>query len=1050
MKPVLLFLSLLLAPQALTRTQILDDFETLSGWSAVTSHGDASKATIATVPGKDGQALQMRFAFIGHMGSAAVEKRFRQPLPRNYQISFDIRGEGPVNNFVIRLMDSLDNVWWVNKSNFAIPHTWTRITLKKYQLPYGWGPSGGGELHVLDRIMFMIDVVEGGSGGVILDNLAIEPLDEGPELIPRVETSTSITGHPPKQSADGKTVFDWQTSGSGDRQWLAFDFQRTAPVGGLVIDWDSRDFATKFSVLMSDDGNTWISSYTANHANGGHSYVFLGESQGRFLKLILEQSSRGSGYKILRCTIKGPEFGFSINDFFGALAAGAPKGLFPKYLLQQQSYWTVVGVAGDTKEALMNEQGMIETDKQNFSLEPFLYIGRKLVTWNDVSVTQTLDKGFLPIPSVQWSTEQGIHLTITACAEGRPGQSVLLTKYRVENRGDSLIQGSLFIAVRPFQVNPPWQTFTIVGGAARIDSMAFDGVLRVNAKRVIPFTRPAACGVAEFDQGHVTEYLKSGRVPPFSAAIDHFGYASGALQYDFALQIGASKEVVIAVPFHREGPTLLPNMDERKAAAYFDSASARVAQLWESKVDNVDIELPPSASAIANTIRSNLAYALINADGPALQPGSRSYERSWLRDGALTSVALLQMGVVDEVRRYLDWYAGYQFPNGMIPCIVEDRGPEPIPEHDSHGEFIYAIAQYFHFTHDTTWLRGKWDHVMRTIRYIQSLRAMRKTPEYENGTPEQRACYGLVPESISHEGYCPKPMHSYWDDFFVLRGLKDAVTIAHVLGQTAAEKEFTAERDDFRNDFYNSMRLAMRNKKIDFIPGCVELGDFSGLSTTVGILPCDELGYIPEPALTHTFDESYKMFVDRKNNQADWGAYLPYEARFIGAYVYMDQKDRALDILEYLMHDRRPAAWNEWAEVVWKNPSAPKNIGDMPHSWAASDFIRSVRTMFAYEREKDDALVVGAGIPESWLNDPRGVCVRHLPTYYGKLDFSLMKRGNRLVADLSGDVAVPEGKIVLKSTAVHEPVSVYGDGKRGKQAREIVIEKLPAHVELEY
>jgi len=31
------------------------------------------------------------------------------------------------------------------------------------------------------------------------------------------------------------------------------------------------------------------------------------------------------------------------------------------------------------------------------------------------------------------------------------------------------------------------------------------------------------------------------------------------------------------------------------------------------------------------------------------------------------------------------------------------------------------------------------------------------------------------------EGYSAKPMHSYWDDFFALRGFKDAAFIAKEL-----------------------------------------------------------------------------------------------------------------------------------------------------------------------------------------------------------------------------------------------------------------------------
>ncbi|MEK6756877.1 MAG: hypothetical protein AABZ02_12060, partial [Bacteroidota bacterium] len=56
------------------------------------------------------------------------------------------------------------------------------------------------------------------------------------------------------------------------------------------------------------------------------------------------------------------------------------------------------------------------------------------------------------------------------------------------------------------------------------------------------------------------------------------------------------------------------------------------------------------------------------------QPGSRVYERSWIRDGVLTAGALLRLGHAQEVREFLEWYAKFQFPNGKIPCVVDRRG----------------------------------------------------------------------------------------------------------------------------------------------------------------------------------------------------------------------------------------------------------------------------------------------------------------------------------------------------------------------------------------
>jgi hypothetical protein len=360
--------------------------------------------------------------------------------------------------------------------------------------------------------------------------------------------------------------------------------------------------------------------------------------------------------------------------------------------------------------------------------------------------------------------------------------------------------------------------------------------------------------------------------------------------------------------------------------------------------------------------------------------------------------------------------------------------------------------QYFNFTHDTTWLGGKWDNIANTVRYIQSLRAERKTDVYKNGTPEQKACFGLVPESISHEGYSAKPMHSYWDDFFILRGLKDATTIAGILRKDRERKEFQHERDDFKKDLYASMRLAMKTKGIDYIPGCVELGDFDATSTTIGITPVNELGNIPEPQLHNTFDRYYDYFTKRRANAIDWKDYTPYENRIIGSFVYLGEKKRAHEAMNFFMRDRRPAPWNEWAEVVHRDPLTPKYIGDMPHTWVGSDFIRSVRSMFVYEREQDQALVVGAGIAAEWLDDTSGVSVRSLPTYYGPISYTMKKTGKKVGISIDGPLRMPAGKIVLAPPLEQRAVAARINGKRASfnKKKELVIAKLPASIEIMY
>ena len=85
--------------------------------------------------------------------------------------------------------------------------------------------------------------------------------------------------------------------------------------------------------------------------------------------------------------------------------------------------------------------------------------------------------------------------------------------------------------------------------------------------------------------------------------------------------------------------------------------------------------------------------------------------------------------------------------------------------------------------------------------------------------------------------------------------------------------------------------------------------------------------------------------------------------RNVGTFVRLGWRERAHELLDFFMADRRPAAWNQWAEVVGRDPREPRFVGDMPHGWVASDYIRSVLDLFAYERDGDHALVLAAGVP---------------------------------------------------------------------------------------
>jgi hypothetical protein len=296
-------------------------------------------------------------------------------------------------------------------------------------------------------------------------------------------------------------------------------------------------------------------------------------------------------------------------------------------------------------------------------------------------------------------------LTTTAFAAADPAARA---RYRVGNDGPATKRVRLYVALRPFQVTPPWQAFQGLGGAASIRTLAWrDGAVEVDGgSRVVPLTTPAGFGAAAFEQGGALRYLVRGELPPRTEVADAFGHASGALCWDLELAPGAARDVHVAVPFAERlalGPV---------AGAQTHAASIRTleeaTQHWDRKLGCVRIRLAAGAAACIDTLRTATGHILVNRDGPALQPGPRRYTRSWIRDAATMSAALLRMGCADEVRDFLDWYAPHQAADGNVPCAVDRKGPDWLPEHDSHGQLLFTLAEYFRFTEDLAFAARLW------------------------------------------------------------------------------------------------------------------------------------------------------------------------------------------------------------------------------------------------------------------------------------------------------------------------------------------------------
>ena len=1030
----------------IAQIKTLDDFESSNGWNEFKA--DGVTLNISTDVGLNGNAIRFDYDFTKGTGYGGIQKFFPIDLPENFEFTFNVKAESPSNNFEIKFIDSTgNNVWWVNNRNYDFPKDWKKIRIKKRHINFAWGPTNDQTTKRIDRIEFTIASHVGGKGTIWIDDLKFEPLLPETNFYP-IPFATSSNGTA-NMIFDNLTNTKWGSRKTSD-EYLFVDFQTRREFGGLKIDWSKDYFASSFEILLSDDGNNWDKVYTVSSNQSNISYIRLPEAEAKYMKINFLKYYDSWGISINDITILDPNDATSKNNFLLYVAQNSEKGNFPRYFLDEASFWTVLGVNNDVKEAMINTDGMVEIDKSTFSIEPMLQIGSDFYNWENVTSTQSLEEKYLPIPKVEWNCGD-LNFIVKAFANGEANKSsTLYLKYKITNNSSSVKDGKLFLMIRPFQVNPHYQWLNDPGGVGKINSLnEKDGKIYVNEDKVlIPLEKYDSFGAITFDEGNVVELIKENKMLNNKSVTDDQNLASGVLEYSFKIKSDEEKNIYLAIPFYGE-----ESIKENLTKDIVEKKLTETIEFWKEKVNHIKFNLPESADRIVNTYKSNLAYILINRDNVGIQPGSRSYERSWIRDGALTSSALLKAGIVKEVREYIEWYTSHQYENGKVPCVVDKRGPDPTPENDSHGEMIYLIREYFNFTKDTTFLRSKNENVKNTVEYIESLIAERSTDHFKNGNDSVKAYYGLVTESISHEGYSAKPMHSYWDNFFTMKGLKDAVEIQKILGEKESYERIKKVRDTFRENLYNSIKLAMKVRDIDYIPGCVELGDFDATSTTIALTPCNEFINLPKPEVYNTFDKYFEFFQKRCDNKIDWINYTPYENRLIGSFILLDQPERAHQLIEFFLDDQKPPNWNHWAEVVWKDDKTPLFIGDMPHTWVGSDFLNAIRSMFVYENEYDESLVLASALYQDWIDSPNGMSVENLPTYYGEISYSIKKENNKYTFSIYGDVDLPNNGMKIKNFN-HSilPVDVTVNGKKIKSftKNEIDIKEFPATVEINY
>ena len=224
------------------------------------------------------------------------------------------------------------------------------------------------------------------------------------------------------------------------------------------------------------------------------------------------------------------------------------------------------------------------------------------------------------------------------------------------------------LALRPFQVNPPWQFLNTPGGVAR-DRQRSRCRARASASTATSSCRArsprrAGFGAVTFDAGQ-----HRGLAARRAASRRHLPSRDRVRPRVRRARVSARARRRARHRVDRHRGAAAPGGDRAASDAAAAAQAERLAP--RDQLADAQSELAARSSSASTIAAAAVGVARRRARcgrEPRLHPrsiatagdpaGLASYERSWIRDGSLTSAALLRLGHAPEVQEFLEWYAG--------------------------------------------------------------------------------------------------------------------------------------------------------------------------------------------------------------------------------------------------------------------------------------------------------------------------------------------------------------------------------------------------------
>ncbi len=581
----------------------------------------------------------------------------------------------------------------------------------------------------------------------------------------------------------------------------------------------------------------------------------------------------------------------------------------------------------------------------------------------------------LPIDDLTWRFLDG-HVPILSCdwragplgivsrlfTDGDVAMSDVKTYLSVDvrNDGPEPVAASLFIVIR---------SFGAAGGPIRQLALRDDAV-HVNGKPLIYPDPPAdAFGAMSYEvtSQDISIPLRNGILPPDQAVDDHSTWASGALEYRLDLEPGQIRTFDLAFHLHADHPMLtwLTPPDRPLGLA---GRSEAFADRWRVR-SPIDLDVPDPGFAEAFFAQLTHMAMLMVGDAPRVSP--LTYPLWWVRDASYVVAALDKGGDHDAAAR------------ACRDAVRRDAGTGFGSEADVPGELIWMLTEHALLTGDLAFLEEvypfievKADLLLRMATTDVPLKASHEYCTHEQMLTPVTDLICLPAEDGLIVGRMDHHFPTFWVNGFAWLGLTRAAQAATLLGH---------DGDRFADGARSILTALKRVAPERF--GQNERDVVCALWPT-------GWGSADDP-LIHSV---YETWWDRVRCPGSAPHHEPlwtyFEAGEAHNWMLLGRRDRAWAAIDhFLTVHSAPGLYcypegerdENSASLLWERTRGWDVMRFVtPNVWTSAELFLLLRD--ALVREEGDGLVIGSGVPSSWLD--HAFLVRMLPTHFGPVSLS--------------------------------------------------------------